>query len=313
MMTSTSLRLDIFGNENYLLPNNFSDNNLLIPTLSEHIRCASHTVALITTTDIMKIINSTSSLRSKHEQAMARCNHIWKKAGRPKSAELIKKVLGHTLSYPDVTRWNSMFAALNQILNSKEKLDCLYEKLKFAKQDRLSDTDLNYLAELCQILKPFALALDILQGEQNMFGYLLPSIVSLFVKIEKLKTNKFKYVEPILIAFTESLNSRFEKLLKLTNQSAIIATVINPLFKTHWLTAFREMRNIENDSRIKDLIIIEAIKIIKENEEQFNVNNNNITQMKSNKLQTTSLNFMLMPIFKRKRKTLALAIPIYKC
>ncbi|XP_050500147.1 uncharacterized protein LOC126880367 [Diabrotica virgifera virgifera] len=191
------------------------------------------------------------------------------KAGRPKSAEVIKKVLGHTLSYPGVTRWNSMFDALNQILKSKEKLESLYEKLNFAKQDRLRDTDLNYLAELCQILKPFALALDILQGEQNMYyGFLLPSIVSLFVKIEKLKTNKFKYVEPILNALTVSLNSRFEKLLKLTNQSAIIAAVTNPLFKTR--SAFRGIRNIENDlSEIKDLVITEAIKIMKENEEQL--------------------------------------------
>lgn len=74
-----------------------------------------------------------------------------------------------------MNRWNSMYDAVNQILNSKEKLECLYEQLNFAKQDRLRDTDLNYLAELCQILKPFALALDILQGEQNMYyGYLLP-------------------------------------------------------------------------------------------------------------------------------------------
>ncbi len=52
---------------------------------------------------------------------MEKCNELWNSAGRPKSAEVIQEVLGHTLTRPGPTRWNSLFDSLKNILKIKRK------------------------------------------------------------------------------------------------------------------------------------------------------------------------------------------------
>lgn len=80
------------------------------------------------------------------------------------------------LSYPAVTRWNSLYASIKQIIDEKGKLKQLYEKLVV--KDSLKETEIIYLEEYLAILNPVAEALNFLQGEQNTFyGYLLPTII----------------------------------------------------------------------------------------------------------------------------------------
>lgn len=52
---------------------------------------------------------------------MQKCSTLCNAASRPKSAETIQSILGHTLSQPDETRWNSLFDLLTQIQKLKEK------------------------------------------------------------------------------------------------------------------------------------------------------------------------------------------------
>lgn len=86
----------------------------LHPHLPRHIRCASHTLNLIATTDIKSMMQKNTSLRTKHTNCVSKCNILWKMASKPKSAEIIQKVLGHTLSYPGPTRWNSFYDAVSR-------------------------------------------------------------------------------------------------------------------------------------------------------------------------------------------------------
>lgn len=53
---------------------------------------------------------------------MAKYTVLWRFAGRPRSAEIIMDILGHTLSRPGETRWNSLYDFLRQIVKIREKL-----------------------------------------------------------------------------------------------------------------------------------------------------------------------------------------------
>ncbi|XP_046402876.1 uncharacterized protein LOC124168657 [Ischnura elegans] len=75
--------------------------------LPHHVRCASHTLNLLATTDTAKIIEKSPSLSRVHHMAMGKCTFLWNASGRPHSAEKIFSILGQKLSYPGVTRWNS--------------------------------------------------------------------------------------------------------------------------------------------------------------------------------------------------------------
>ena len=97
--------------------------------LPKHIRRASHILSLIATSDVKNVIQKNTALRSKHSN----CTTLWKKVGRPTSAEIIKEVLGHTLSYPGV-RWNSLYDSFCQIIDEKEKIPMLFEALGIREQ-----------------------------------------------------------------------------------------------------------------------------------------------------------------------------------
>jgi len=86
-----------------------------------HIRCCAHTLSLCATSDIMKTIKSSPHLHDMHTKVMQKCNTLWNAASRPKSAEIIQSILGHTLSRHGETRWNSLFDSLTQIQKIKEK------------------------------------------------------------------------------------------------------------------------------------------------------------------------------------------------
>lgn len=226
----------IFVPSAYVEEENEKIYNLHLPN---HQRCISHLINLIASSDSLKIMNKNEAIRSKHTKIMNKCSQLWNKAGRPKSAEIIKHVLGHSLSYPGVTRWNSYFDSITQILNVQDKLPTLSEQLGL--KNGLKDNEIEYLSEYVKILKPLALALDILQGEHNThFGYIIPTIGSMYFKLKTLKDDKLKYLQPVLDGIIKSTFVRFEEYLTLNtdNQktvSAALASVCHPKFKLRWV------------------------------------------------------------------------------
>lgn len=90
--------------------------------LPMHFRCFAHTLNLCATKNINKVIKSCVELSSIHDQVINKCNILWKLAGRPKSAEIIQNILGHTLSRPGETRLNSLYDSLRQILSIKNNI-----------------------------------------------------------------------------------------------------------------------------------------------------------------------------------------------
>ncbi|XP_050519264.1 uncharacterized protein LOC126893283 [Diabrotica virgifera virgifera] len=154
-------------------------------TLPKHFRCASHTLNLIATTDYKNLIKENAVLRKRHTAAFQKCNLLWNKANRPKSNEIIQNILGHTLSRPGITRWNSLYDSVKQILKEKVKLNTLFKKLEL---EPFKGTELLFLEDYCMVMEPLAHTLDFLQGEHannSFFGFLLPSLLSLINKYEK--------------------------------------------------------------------------------------------------------------------------------
>lgn len=242
--------------------------------LPQHVRCASHTLNLIATTDVRNAIQKNTSLRTKQTNAIAKCTALWKMAGRPKSNEVIIGVLGHTLSYPGVTRWNSLFNSISQILRSKEKLPTLFASLNL--NQMFKESELDYLKEYCSVLKPLATALDILQGEENMyFGYLLPCLGSLYMKFKRMESEGLTVAKPILEACREAFERRFQVYFDFTSdesKKAIIAAFTIPQFKLRWVNNFKDFMKEDLNENITKLIA-EAVQ--KDNlEETFECSDN---------------------------------------
>ncbi|XP_031340981.1 uncharacterized protein LOC116169093 [Photinus pyralis] len=234
--------------------------------LPHHERCASHTLNLIAVTDVKNAIEKNHATRSRHTAIMAKCSLLWNKCSYPKSAEIVKNVLGHYLSYPGVTRWNSYYDSISQIVKEKNKLSELF--LKLGLKNSLKESELAYLNEYCKVLEPLATALDKLQAENNnYYGYLLPCIVSLRTKFVKMQSANLKQTNHILDACLNGLEVRFKNLLTLTDEAnnAIIAAFTIPQFKLRWYNGIKDTA-IKSLQDINKIIVMAAKNVCAENE-----------------------------------------------
>ena len=73
--------------------------------------------------------------------------------------------LGSSLLLPVVTRWNSLFDAVQRLLCHQEKLNDLCDKLALP---HFFPGDLQYLNMYKLLMEPNSTALDFFQGEKNM-------------------------------------------------------------------------------------------------------------------------------------------------
>ncbi|XP_061704514.1 uncharacterized protein LOC133534820 [Cydia pomonella] len=228
----------------------FLNDHALLPY---HMRCCSHTLNLIATTDLKHLLTTDTALSNIHKSVIDKCNRLWKMANRPKSSEIIQNILGHNLSRPGETRWNSMYDALKQILSIKEKNSVLHEGLGL--ENPLRNTDFNYIEEYLSCLKPVAAVLDILQGENNTYyGLLLPTLLMLKKKVHALQQNNYQYCKPIAVQLLKQVQSRFDDLLKLTGpaaEKAIIAAHSYPRFKNSWYQCV----DSEHHARLKNMFL----------------------------------------------------------
>ena len=141
-------------------------------TLPPHIRCASHTLNLISTGDIEKWLTATNTHSNQTKQttktiyrsATAKCSALWTKASRSTvAAELVESICGKKLIVPIATRWNSFHNAIARITEiPMSQLTTLCSQLGLRP---FSEREYKFLVEYCTITKPLTKALDRLQGE----------------------------------------------------------------------------------------------------------------------------------------------------
>ncbi|CAD6208102.1 GSCOCG00012722001-RA-CDS, partial [Cotesia congregata] len=85
----------------------------ILPT---HYRCASHTLNLIASTDIVKAINTDADLKRKHESVLKKCKTLWKLLRSAKKRETLKSILGVSIQKPVITRWNLTYDCFEQLI-----------------------------------------------------------------------------------------------------------------------------------------------------------------------------------------------------
>lgn len=136
---------DTIGNglENAEINYEFDDETDI--ELSEHQQCSVHTINLIPASDIKKFLRTNALLSTINSKTMVKMSKLWNAGGRPLSSERIKQIFGCAIKRPCVTRWNSLFDCLEQILSlGWIKIDETFEMLEIPKLKRREKT---YLEE----------------------------------------------------------------------------------------------------------------------------------------------------------------------
>lgn len=171
--------------------------------------------------------------------ALSKCSSLWNKASRSvQVAESIKALTGKMVSRPVVTRWNSLFDAVQSLLDFKEKLPEVFE---IAAVEKLKSTEIIFLEEYVLAMNPIANALDTLQGENEFYyGFLAPSILRVIRELN------FQITSPSANGFSAQIandlrtgmEARFGNILKLDPVLAkmeIISAILMPCFKLKWV------------------------------------------------------------------------------
>lgn len=233
-----------------ILPSPLADSNEKNIQLPNHKRCVCHSINLIATTDIKKALKEKPSLCSINHTTFGKCSAIWNAAGRPKTSEKIFSILKCHLRTPVVTRWSSLHDSVNMLIYHKDNLHSLCDGLGLP---RFKEAELCFLEEYLQILKPLASALEKLQGEKRMYyGYVIPTLMVCRRELSSAKTNNLRFCESLLNAAIRGIETRFNNLLTLGNDSkdAVIATVTHPYFKLKWLNLVED--KTENRQKKQD-------------------------------------------------------------
>ncbi|XP_065126262.1 uncharacterized protein [Paramisgurnus dabryanus] len=229
-----------------------NDGDVVI-TLPPHKRCASHTLNLISCTDVEKWLLSKSGTKAVYRSATAKCTSLWNKTSRSALAtETVDELVSKKLLVPCTTRWNSFYDALARICEiSMVDLNTISSKLGLA---AITEREHQFLKEYCTAMKPLTVALDILQGEDNCFyGTLLPTIETLMLKTEALKSD-LQILRDLPDAIVTSIKTRFADVLG--NEEAILAAVTLPKFKLRWL------RSQELKDKAKASLLAECRRIV---------------------------------------------------
>lgn len=227
-------------------------------TLSFHLRCCSHTLNLVCTTDVK------NAFHRIHTGAMGKCSAIWNVSGRPKSAEIIESLLKCQLTLPCVTRWNSLYDSISLLLKHKESLHNLTKHLGLPP---FRETEIEYLQEYVTVMSPIAIALDRLQGDKDcLYGVLLPTLLAVDKKLKRLSTESLLYCCATVNALSKGFSDRFRKFLNLEacheTNVAILASVSNPRFKLKWLTINSKFNTTLTKKRVQEMLT-NSIKALK--------------------------------------------------
>lgn len=143
--------------------------------LPDHLRCCSHTLNLIATTDAESALQS-ASYKKLYRQSTAKTSAIWNLTSRStKAADAAFQIVGNRFLVPCVTRWNSYYDAIKKIVSCDERK--LTDVCKALELPPLIHTEVAFLKEYVSVMAPVAAALDILQGEQQCsLWYVLPTL-----------------------------------------------------------------------------------------------------------------------------------------
>ncbi|XP_047242658.1 uncharacterized protein LOC124881166 [Girardinichthys multiradiatus] len=221
------------------------DGQLCLPP---HHRCASHTINIISTSDVEKYLTSHAESKAVYRSSTAKCTALWTKSSRSTLAsEAVEEVSKRKFLVPTSTRWNSFFDAVKRIAEiPMSELNTLCTKLGVK---CFIDREYQFLHEYCTFMKPLTAALDILQGDCP-YGTLLPTLEVLMQKTLAVKDSLSRMTAGLPDAIVQAIQTRFAGVLD--DKDALLAAVSCPKFKLRWL------RDAGRRERVKELLITEC-------------------------------------------------------
>ncbi|XP_073720008.1 uncharacterized protein [Misgurnus anguillicaudatus] len=202
--------------------------------LPKHHRCACHLLNVVSTVDAAKAC-SNEAYKKLSRSAFSKCHALWNKSGRSTAAaEVIEDVCKIQLIRPNITRWNSLFLAVERILRiiKDQGEGAIRTVCTSLKLPMLSSVEIAFLEEYARTMSPIAKALNILQAEVNVqMGWLLPTLTILISKLDRLRIAS-RYCKPLVDALQKGMQQRFANML--VEPEFIAAAILVPKFKTSW-------------------------------------------------------------------------------
>ncbi len=175
--------------------------------------CASHTLNLIASSDIdlatfeLKEFKKKVALRN----SLSKVRALWNKIGG-RSIDVAEKsfeAFGVSLVTPCPTRWNSLYDSLHCFSQNHVSLENVNKLFRTIGFPLMTNQDIELLTEYMYVMEPVAKALDIFQGEKDVFmgiGVVLPLLAKLK---QELALREFPNLEPIRTRVLQSVDKRY--------------------------------------------------------------------------------------------------------
>lgn len=207
--------------------------------LSQHMRCASHTLNLVASTDVLREIQQNNSqLRFQFRKTMGKAQALWNAQGRStQAADMIKTEIGRKLIVPNVTRWNSTYDSVNLLCElfddgKRQAVNKVMLNLKKPLEPFNTD-DVTFLKEYAKVMAPIAKSLDKLQGEEDAYlGVLLPTIAITLRKLDDIKEG-LRFCGELVDAIQAAIKRRFDRMFN--DIGCQLASAFHPMFRLTWL------------------------------------------------------------------------------
>lgn len=134
-------------------------------SLPPHFRCAAHTLNLVAAHDLASAA-LTAQCKALLRSSLTKATGLWNRYQRSvQNAEVVQKYAERSLVVPIQTRWNSLYNSLCCLKDIPAlQLELILDELELP---RFTIIERKFIGEYCQILKPLAEALDLLQGEKD--------------------------------------------------------------------------------------------------------------------------------------------------
>ncbi|KAK6293774.1 hypothetical protein J4Q44_G00361000 [Coregonus suidteri] len=214
------------------------DNTGLEYQLPRHQKCACHLLNLISTVDATAAGGAANETYKRlSRSAFAKCHALWNKTSRSTmDHETVERECKLQFLRHNQTRWSSLFLAVERIVRiHREQGEQAIRNVCTALKIKMFNPAENwFLVEYAAVMKPVAMALNILQGESSVhMGLLLPTLYQLRDKLKKLEST-CKMCTPLVHALQQGIQKRFGDVMK--EPELIAAAILLPRFRTSWTT-----------------------------------------------------------------------------